>query len=213
MNEVIKDKYLEFLLEGKKLESLQIVNELIEQGTDIKELYIELLQDSLYKVGKLWEYNKISVAKEHLATSITEFILNAIYPRIFSADHIGKKAVIACLPNEFHQIGAKMVADVFELNAWDGYFLGSNVPTQDLIKMIDDVKPDLVGISMSIYFNIGTLVSILNEINKIFPKQKIIVGGQGFILGGKDFISSFPNVTYIQDIFVLETLLKNINYG
>lgn len=212
MDDSIKKKYLELLLNGKKQVCLEIVNDLLEHDTDIKDLYIGLLQDALYKVGKLWEHNKISVAKEHLATSITEFILNTIYPKIFSSEHIGKKAIVACLPNEFHQIGAKMVADIFELNAWDGYFLGSNVPSSDLMKMVNDVKPDLVGISMSLYFNISELVRVLNELNNSFPYQKIIVGGQGFIIGGKDFISSFPNVTYIPDIFVLEQHIKKISY-
>jgi methanogenic corrinoid protein MtbC1 len=138
--------------------------------------------------------------------------MNTIYPRIFLAEHTGKKAIVACLPNEFHQVGAKMVADIFELNAWDGYFLGSNVPTNDLIKMIQDINPDLVGISMSIYFNISELVYIVNEINSQFPNQKIVVGGQGFNQGGKDFMSTFPNVTYISDIYNLEKYIKKIGY-
>jgi methanogenic corrinoid protein MtbC1 len=212
MIEVIKNEYLKYLLNGQKNECLKIVNNLLDQGIDIKQLYTNLLQYSLYEVGKLWEYNKISVAKEHLATSITEFIMNTIYPRIFLAEHTGKKAIVACLPNEFHQVGAKMVADIFELNAWDGYFLGSNVPTNDLIKMIQDINPDLVGISMSIYFNISELVYIVNEINSQFPNQKIVVGGQGFNQGGKDFMSTFPNVTYISDIYNLEKYIKKIGY-
>ncbi len=212
MDEIIKDKYIVYLLEGNKQECLKIINDLLKNRIDIKELYIELLQYSLYHVGKLWEYNKISVAKEHLATSITEFILNTIYPKIFTSERIGKKAIVACLPNEFHQIGAKMVADIFELNSWDAYFLGSNVPSNDLMNMIADVKPDLIGISMSIYFNISELVKVLNEINNSFTEQRIIVGGQGFNQGGVDFISSFPNVTYIPNIITLERYLKNISY-
>jgi methanogenic corrinoid protein MtbC1 len=45
-----------------------------------------------------------------------------------------------------------MIADIFELNGWDGYFLGANMPVHELIKFIDDKKPDLLDLSLSIYF-------------------------------------------------------------
>ena len=69
---------------------------------------------------------------EHLATAISESLLNLTYPRLFAQPRNGKSAVVTCVSNEYHQIGGKMVADIFELNGWRGHFLGANMPEADL---------------------------------------------------------------------------------
>mgnify|MGYP006300613683 FL=1 len=153
ITETIYEEYVDHLLSGNKVPCHQIVHQLIDMGTDIRALYEDLFQRSLYQVGELWENNRISVAHEHLATSITESLLLLVYPRLFAAEHIGRKAIISCSVNEFHQIVGKMVADMFELNGWDGYFLGANTPSGDLIQMIEEFEPDVVCLSLSIYEN------------------------------------------------------------
>jgi hypothetical protein len=52
----------------------------------VKSLYKDLFQKSLYRVGEVWEFNRISVAREHLATAITEGFLNLIYPMLFGLE-------------------------------------------------------------------------------------------------------------------------------
>lgn len=114
--------FLKSLLKGDKGECLHIVKTLLENNIAIRDLYVELFQKSMYKVGELWERNEISVAREHLATTITESLLSSTYPYIFTGEQTAKKAIISCAANEYHQLGGKMVADIFEL-AWLGYTL------------------------------------------------------------------------------------------
>lgn len=209
ITEIIYNSYFTVLLSGNKKECSRIVGELIHQKISVYELYIHLFQHSMYQVGKLWENNKISVAVEHMATSITEGLLNLVYPALFSAEHIGKSAVISCVPNEFHQLGAKMVADIFELNGWDGYFLGANTPSNELLRIINEKRPDLLALSMSIYFSIPQLEQTIETVQAVYPQLDIIVGGQGF-LWGKDILSKYRNIIYIDSLYNLEKLLRNI---
>lgn len=181
---------------------------LLSEEVPISVLYEELFRASLYKVGWLWENNQISVAIEHLATSITENMMTFVYPIIFSADKIGKKAIITCATQEFHQIGARMVADVFELCGWDGYFLGANTPENDLFEMIKDKKPDVLGISVSIYFNIRAFLELVERIRVHFPNQHILIGGQAFQHGGREIVNKLPNSIYIES---LDQLRSQIN--
>ncbi len=196
--------YLSFLLNGQRNECHKIVKKLLDAELDIKDIYIKLFQRSLYDVGSLWEHNKISVAVEHLATSITEGLMSLAYPVIFSTDKIDRSAIITCMANEYHQIGGRMVADIFELNGWNGYFLGANTPYEDLCKMIDDKQPHLVGLSLSVYYNIKNLLSILERLSSAYPTLKIIVGGQAFRQGGKESLSVYANVQYIESLYDLE---------
>lgn len=200
--------YLAQLIKGNKQYCKKVVEEHIEQKIDIKTIYINLFQRSLYDIGSLWEQNKISVAVEHLSTSITHNLMNIIYPILFSEEKNGKKAIIANVADEYHQIGSKMVADFFEFNKWDGYYLGASTPEKDLIKMIDDIKPHVVGLSVAIYFNIPKLIDTILLIHKYFKYLPIIVGGQAFSHNGVSAISE-RDVEYIPDLYVLEKYLSN----
>jgi methanogenic corrinoid protein MtbC1 len=206
--ETVYDGYLAALLAGNKGECSRIVTNLLEGGITVRALYRELFQRAMYQVGDLWEHNRISVAREHLATSVTEFLLTLVYPRIFAVEHCGRKAVVACVANEYHQLGAKMVADIFELNGWDGYFLGANTPVTDLLALIEEKQPDFLALSLSVYFNLPTLLDTLKIVRESFANLDILVGGQAFRWGGAASVVNFPRVTCLESIDELEELLR-----
>ncbi len=207
ISEELYSLYLQGLLSGDRSRCGDIVRDLLDRNVTVKTLYLDLFQRSMYEVGSLWEMNKVSVAVEHLATSITESLLTLAYPRIFSAEHVGKKAVISCVANEYHQIGGKMVADIFELHGWDGYFLGANTPINALLQMVQDKQPDLVGLSLSIFFNMPNLYNVLDQLRTAFPEMPVIVGGQAFRWGGRDIDKRYAGVTHIAS---LDDLQQNI---
>lgn len=198
------DQYLAALLNGERQTCLKIVNGLLDSGVEIKEIYRNLFERALYEVGALWEQNKISVAREHLATAITESLLNMVYPYLFKKHPVAKKAVISCAANEYHQIGGKMVADIFEMNGWDSYFLGASTPTQEMLAFIEDIQPDIIGLSLSIYFNYPALKRGIEAVNTSFPQLDIIVGGQAFRWGEMPSLNEFKNLRYISSLDQLE---------
>lgn len=206
------DRYFLALISGKRAECRAVLDQLLRENWPVEDIYMHLFQGALYKVGDYWERNLISVATEHLATAITENLMIAIQPRIFATERNGKRAVIACVANEFHQIGAKMIADIFEMNGWDGYFLGSNTPVDSLVDFIGNNHPDVVGLSLSIYFNIGELIKTLEKIRKEFPEIPILVGGQAFRWGGIDLIRSYDRVHYLNSVITLNQFINNENY-
>ncbi len=200
--------YFNNLIKGAKNECATIVDDLINSNVTVDTVYTQLFQHSLYQVGDYWEKNKISVATEHMATAITENLMIRLQPQLFTTERTGKKAVIACVANEYHQVGAKMIADIFEMNGWDGYFIGANTPTAELIRFLESQNPDLIGLSLSIYFNLPELKSTVAQIRQRFPNMPILVGGQAFRWGGTDIVQEFNNVEYLSGI---DTLNKFIN--
>ncbi|MDP2236140.1 MAG: cobalamin-dependent protein [Bacteroidales bacterium] len=197
----IYNAYFDSLISGKRDECRIILNNLLEGRHSVEEIYSGLFERSLYQVGDFWERNLISVATEHMATAITENLMILMQPKLFATERVGKKAVIASVAGEFHQVGAKMVADVFEMNGWDGFFLGGNTPEKELIRFIDNNKPDLIGLSLTIYFNLPTLISTMKQIRHHFDDIPIIVGGQAFRWGGREEIKG-----QIKDAFYLESI-------
>ena len=209
ISEQLYRRYFQALLEGDRTETGRIVRHLLDENIPVKDLYLDLFQRSLYRVGELWEENRISVAREHLATAVTEWLLSLVYPALFSKKPDGeekerKKIVISCAANEYHQVGGKIVADIFEMNGWDSYFLGADTPIDQLLDFIEETDPDLVGLSLSVYFNLASLEEEIAAIRSNFPDLKLIVGGQAFRWGGTDTIEKYPRTEYISSLNDLE---------
>ena len=204
--------FLKALLSGNRMKCSEISAELLNAGFSIKDLYEKIVKQALYDVGELWETGKISVATEHLASAIVEANLNEQYYKVISNTiEINKSVVAACVENEFHQIGIKMVSDIFEMNGWNAHFLGANTPTNELIGFIKEVKPDLLALSLSIYFHLPTLEYMLTAMQQEMPNLPILIGGQGFRYGGLDILNRYRNLVYLPDLNSLESFIKQIN--
>ena len=208
MNDSLYQNYFSYLIKGEKNRCKQIVEELSKKNTAVERIYTDLFQRSLYQVGEYWELNRISVATEHMATAITENMMIQLQPRLFTTERTGKKAVVACVANEYHQVGAKMIADVFEMNGWDGYFIGANTPTEELIRFLETQQPDMIGLSLSLYFNLQELKTALEQIRNKLPDTPVVVGGQAFRWGGTEIIQQFNNVEYLSGIDALQELIN-----
>ena len=203
-------KYLSALVNGKRRVCYEIVDHTKKKMTSMTDLYTHLFQKSLYEVGKLWEFNHISVAVEHAATAITETLMNNVYADIEQLNSTNYRVLIASVPNEYHQIGAKMVADIFEINGWDAWYLGANTPTVDVIRLANDIKPHIIALSLSVYFHISELIAMIQTIQNNISRCQIIIGGQAFNHNnGEAFANQFSGVDYIKSLDQLEQYIKS----
>ncbi len=202
--------YVEVLLHGDSGACLETATRLLSTGSPPEALYIGLLQRSLYHIGELWEQNRISVATEHLASAITERILAIIYPVLLTnATPHGRRAIISCSVNEYHQIGARMIADLMESRGWDASFLGANTPVDDLLAIIDQKSPEFLGLSVSIYFNMAELHRLVETIRVHYSSLNILLGGQAFRWGGADIGKNDTRIAYVPSLTALDALIGN----
>lgn len=197
ISEAVYLHYLNALLDGDKKQCTQIVQTLIQNEIGIKEIFMDLFQRSMYRIGLLWEKERCSIADEHIATKITDGLIELVSNSFTTEKKIGKLALITCIDKEFHDLGARMVAGYFEASAWNTIFAGSNTPEQDIIHLIKEKQPDIVGISISFYININRLIKLVQVIKENFPAQEIIVGGQALSEGHTNILSSYEKVNYI----------------
>jgi len=212
MNTTLKtydtNEFQNYLLEGNYEKCSEYVNKILKEDADIKFIYDEILKKSLYSIGEMWEASKITVATEHLASAIVETILNEVYFKVITQSKVDKRVVVTCTENEFHQIGIKMVSDIFQMNGWQVHFLGANTSTDELAQMIKKVNPDILAISLSIPFNLPTLEKTLDKIKSDFPDLFVLVGGQAFLHGGGEVLRKYKKLFYKPDLNELDNFLK-----
>lgn len=85
-----------------------------------------------------------------------------------------------------------MIADFCELLGWRGYFLGANRPLADLLQRIQEHRPDLLGLSLSIYFNLPALLKALDAVTRQYPDLPDSGRRAGFPLGCKGRSATLP---------------------
>jgi len=203
----VYERYLAALLAGDRARCTALVEELLAADVGLKDLYVHLFQRALYQVGELWEHQRVSVAVEHLATAITERLLTLVQAQLFSGATREHSIIIACVANEYHDLGGRMVADLCELQGWRGYFLGADTPLPDLLRLIEEQRPSLVGLSLSIYFSLPALLEALDAVTAAHPDLPILVGGQAFRWTGLPAAAAHRNVSLIASLDELEQRL------
>ena len=177
------DLYLDGLLTSNKKQSMKVVNDLLDQGTPIEDIYIYIFQDAMRQIGVLWQSGEIHVGREHYATAVTQFIMSTLYSVIFDNSFRDKKLLACAIGSELHELGIRMVADLFELKGWDTHYLGANLPSEEIVKHALEYRPNVIALSITMPYHISKLRQTIEEIRaeKDLSNIKIIVGGLPYI--------------------------------
>ena len=105
-----------------------------------------------------------------------------VISRALSSEEKRGNVIVVCPPEEFHDLGARMVSDFFTINGFHTVFVGSNTPFEDFYQAVEILKPDVVAISVSNYYNLVVTKKIITAIReKIKNPVQIIVGGNAFL--------------------------------
>lgn len=186
MERILKDFKLFFEEENKEEAVKYILNKLQSQEIDVIDLYTKILTPLLNHMECKLEDKNICIWKEHVKTAIVRTIVECCYPYIIEKrNHLNypKKgtAVILCPPDELHDLGARMVADFFTICGYHAIFVGSSTPYNDFYNAIHAIKPEVVSISISNYYNLVAASRMIKEIKKaIGYPLRIVVGGHAF---------------------------------
>ncbi|MEX2048669.1 MAG: cobalamin-dependent protein [Gemmatimonadota bacterium] len=173
--------YVQAILEGNRRAALNVTLEALRVGATVADVYVEILQPAQYEVGRLWERSKITVAKEHMATAVTQYVVAQLYPRLEVPDTVRGNALITGVRGELHQLGANMVADVLESDGWNTRFLGTQLPHQDVLDAIGEHAPRLLGISATVLFNLPAVADLIEDVRRVHGTEvTILVGGGAF---------------------------------
>ncbi|AEI39052.1 cobalamin-dependent protein [Paenibacillus mucilaginosus] len=175
-------EYLRILLEGRRQEASRLIMELVEAQTPLADIYLHIFQPVQYEIGRLWQTGGINVAQEHYCTAATQLIMSQLYPYLFGSERKDRRLVATCVGDEIHEVGLRMVADLFEAEGWDTYYLGANVPARSIIQTVISQQAHMVAISATMTYHVHLVKKLIEQIRASEGCRgvKIIVGGLPF---------------------------------
>ena len=179
---VLRDRFLGALLAGAWREAFDIVVEdALYEDVPVASLYLDVIQPALYEIGRLWRQRRISVAREHLATEVSRTVLAHLRSHLPSRRRNGKRVAVACVEGELHDLGARMVADFFEMDGFDVRFLGANVPAPALAELVREEAPDVVALSATTSSSVSAVHRAIVAVRSVADRRILLAaGGQLF---------------------------------
>lgn len=173
--------YVAAQLRGDRREALRLVmEEGVARGVPVSALALEVIQPAQQEIGRLWEVNEISVAQEHLATAISQLVVNHLYAHLPRAKPNGKMVVVACADGEQHELGARLASDFLETAGFGVRFLGASVPADALARLVVEERADAVVLSAATALGFPGLRAALHALRESAPGVPVLVGGAAF---------------------------------
>lgn len=130
------------------------------------------------QVGQLWHDGTVNVAQEHYASNqVKQKIFSAINQLRFIGE--GPHVVVACPAQEWHEISALTAAYLCAVRGCRVHYLGANLPTPELAKFCEQIRPSYVLLSMTIDRSDADARTLVHEITaQVRPLAPVGVGGQ-----------------------------------
>jgi methanogenic corrinoid protein MtbC1 len=197
----------ERLLEGDQAGAWHMINRYMEAGNNSLFFYNVLVTGAMRYIGELWEQNRISVADEHLASATCDLLLQRYAAKADRlADRPGK-AMFFCVEKEDHYLGLKSVSQLFEEFGWDVRFYGPNLPLDYALVAATSWKPDVVGLSVTLGYQLPALKEYVSELESLPFRPLVMVGGR---LSGRYNIEQYcsPQTVLMRDLLELQDWLE-----
>lgn len=181
------DAFLDALKRGDRRGADQIVDRVLDRGDGLRGLYLDVVQPAMREVGRLWQENELTVAEEHLATAITQTAMGRAFERVYRwHEQRNPSLIAACVDDERHQMGLRMLCDLLELDGWDTLYLGASVPIESLVSMIEKRAPDVVALSATIAPHLPRLRAAVSAIRAAsVERQPLIIAGGRAVNGDR----------------------------
>lgn len=162
------------------------------------DVLLLLVLPTMVEIGERWHHGEINVAVEHFATQFVRRKLSGML-NMFEGDASARgKILVACPPDEQHDLGALFAALFLMRRGWHVIYLGAQVPLFDLQEAVRTVKPDLVCLSASMPETALQVADVATALQRAAPN--VIIGYGGRIFNQDDSLrASIPGVFLGQD--------------
>jgi len=178
----ILERYLESLLSGDRNHSRAVIEETLQTGTPANSVYVDVIWPIMAEIEKLLRAGRISPTQEHLATRINRTIVDQLQNKLPRRPSKNKKIAICSATEELQELGAQMIADLFESDGWQVRFLGGGLTNDDILAFINEYAPDVLliyGSTPKQAPGIRQLIDTIKDVNA-WPEMRIMLSGGVF---------------------------------
>jgi MerR family transcriptional regulator, light-induced transcriptional regulator len=172
-------EYIAACLGGDPERGLGLVLQAVDAGMTPLEVYTRVLIPVQKEIGQFWHLGEISVAEERLISETTGRLMTLVAylhgPGTESPD--GPIVVLASVVGNAHDLGVRVVCELFRLAGWRCLFLGPNVPAAEIARAAEMFSADLVVLNATLTTQLKELRDAIASIKGARRETAVIIGG------------------------------------
>ena len=178
--------FLAALIAADQDKAGMVLEQAVGSGTPLRDIFLHILQPVLEETGRLWQLNRISIAQEHFVTASAVPWMARLHNQIPARKgEKGRKemtVIAVSVGPELHDVGIRMVADLFRMDGWETYYLGANTPVQSILAAVRERKAGLITLSTTMARHLPDVQYLIRSLrgDPGTAEVKIIVGGYPF---------------------------------
>ncbi len=171
---------VEAIVDMQEEEALMMAKQMLAEGKD-PMVVLDECREAMQIVGKKFEQGEYFVPELILSGDIMQAISAEAKPLIKQKNGHEKrsKVVIGTVEGDIHDVGKDIVVLMLDVNGFEVYDLGIDVPAQVFVDKIKEVQPEVVALSGFLTLAFDSMKATVEAIEKagLRDKVKIMVGG------------------------------------
>lgn len=174
------DDLVSALASMKEEEALKLAREMLDSGQD--PVYIlEMCRTGVDIVGKRFEQGEYFLPELMMAGEMLNQISDMVKPTLAQTsktEHLGK-VVIGTVEGDIHDIGKNIVVFLLDVNGFEVFDLGIDVPAHNFVEAINNLQPQVVALSGFLTLAYDSMKKTIAAIIDagLRDKVKIMIGG------------------------------------
>jgi methylmalonyl-CoA mutase cobalamin-binding domain/chain len=133
----------------------------------------------LSRIGVAWHAGELGIAHEHAASVVVRRVLGWLVDVVAVSDG-APRAVVACLAQERHELGAALAAAAAAQAGWRVAYLGPDLPAAEIAAAALRQHADMVGVSIIAPADAAAVRAELEALREALPPRvPLLAGGAG----------------------------------
>ncbi|MFX1540925.1 MAG: B12-binding domain-containing protein [Promethearchaeota archaeon] len=174
------ENFVNVLADLKETEAIKIVEDRLNAGEDP----LKILDDSrraLEIVGNRFANNEYFISDLMYSGEILKAITELVKPKLAKAakaERLGK-IVIGTVAGDIHDIGKNIVVFMLDINGFEVYDLGVDIPAPKFVEKIKETDASIVGLSGFLALAFDAMKETIEAIKDagLRDKVKVMIGG------------------------------------
>lgn len=177
----MKEQLVRAIADMKEEEALKLAQEMLEAGEDPQRV-LDAAREAMGIVGDRYECGDYFLPELIIAGDMLKAIGDMAKPKLQAQVTQGEplgKIVLGTVAGDIHDLGKDIVGFMLDVNNFEVHDLGVDVAAEKFVQAIQEVKPEIVGLSGFLTFGFDQMRITIEAIKEAGLRDniKIMIGG------------------------------------
>ncbi len=174
------DNFINVLADLEEEKALKIVEDMLNAGEDPHKI-LEDARRAVEIVGNRFANKEYFISELIYSGQILKAITDMVKPKLAEVAKVKRlgKVVFGTVAGDIHDIGKDIVVFMLDINGFEVYDLGVDVPAQKFVEMIKETGAPIIGLSGFLELAFDAMKETIEAIKDagLRDKLKVMIGG------------------------------------